>query len=606
MLILKRRFAAAILTILALIAAMVFSQTQSEPAQASHYRGTLVTAEYHAPGGGHAEEVHITATGLTAKGTPGGFSQVTVYRDVSGVPTQVTGCSGNSGPTTAVDNSNPLFEITVNTWTITGCFATAGNYTFTSTTSARISGIQNTTNSSVQFASKLAIDGANDTEAPIYNAGYMYNIAYDVNLNYSTNLGGLGQGNTPVTYALVTDQTSSIGGYGASRVPCSDLNLATGDYRINSSLCTGSESITTAFGGSQKYYTLKVRATDANGQYSTRDVLLNFDTTTNQPPAFTSVPASGAFTVTPGTTSTVQFCAQDPDVSNVLGFTFSPTRNWITASGVTTVSPATTPNTYCITFTLAPPVGTTEAFNFEVSVFDNNNSFVRSASNLYSFQAGAVLPNSTPSPTPSASPSVSVFVPTGPQVTSISPNKIFVGTNREVKITGERLNGVTKFVVRGIPLTLKSNTAFEIVFEMPAQLAEGYADISFETPQGSLSWGNALRFVAVKNTQVEGSAVGTYSVSGFLPGSAVLTSKIKAKLNEISVQIQGAKSTSCTGFTMGPSVLPVDASLGLARAKAVCAYLNMSLPSRPSIAISKLQDPRVGAEVRRVEIKISK
>jgi hypothetical protein len=326
--------------------------------------------------------------------------------------------------------------------------------------------------------------------------------------------------------------------------------------------------------------------------------LLNFATTTNRAPAFTLEPASGEFTVVPGTTSTVQFCAQDQDVADVLGFTFSPTRSWITASAVTAVSPATTPNTYCITFTLAPPVGTTEAFNFEVSVFDNYNAFVRSTSNIYSFQAGAVVPNSTPAPY--------VFVPTGPQVTSISPNKILVSTTKEVKITGERLSGITKFVVRGIPISLKSNTDYEIVFEMPGQLTEGFAEITFETPRGSLSWTNALRFFAVKTTQVEGSAVGSYSVSGFLPGSPALTPQIKSKLNAIVIQIEGAKTTSCTGFTMGPSVLPRDAALGLARAQAVCAYLNKSLPSRPSIAISKVQDPRVGADIRRVEIKISK
>jgi hypothetical protein len=598
MLILKNKFGVAIVTILALFAALFLAQIQPDAAQASHYRGTLVTVEYHAAAGGHAEEVHITATGLTRKTTPGGYVNVEVYRTIAGVPTLVSGCNGTTNPTTSNDASNPLFEITVNTWTLSGCFSTPGEYTFTSNTCCRISNILNTTNDSIQFASKIKIDGVHDSEAPIYNSGYMYNIAYDSNLSYYTNLGGLGQGNTAVTYELVTSDAYTLDGYGASRVPCSDLNVNTGAYRINSTFCTGAETITAAFGGGQKYYALKVRATDANGQFSTRDVLLNFATTTNRAPAFTVEPASGAFTVVPGTTSTVQFCAQDQDVADVLGFTFSPTRSWITASAVTAVSPATTPNTYCITFTLAPPVGTTEAFNFEVSVFDNYNAFVRSSSNLYSFQAGAVLPNSTPAPY--------VFVATGPQVTSISPNKILVSTTKEVKITGERLSGVTKFVVRGIPITVKSNTAFEIVFEMPAQLTEGYADLSFETPVGTLIWSNALRFLAVKNTQVEGSAVGSYSVSGFLPGSPALTPQIKAKLNVIVSQIEGAKATSCTGYTMGPSVLPRDAALGLARAQAVCAYLNKSLPSRPSIAISKLQDPRVGADIRRVEIKISK
>lgn len=591
----KGKISTAMLSILTVLAALFVSQIFPDPAQASHYRGTLVTVEYHAASGAHAEEVHITATGLTAKGTGGGFFGVSVYRTVNGVETPVAGCSGTNSPTNTRDLTNPLFDIDIDTWTITGCFSTPGDYTFEADTCCRIGGIVNSNNSSIQFASKIQIDGVNDSEAPIYNSGYMYNIAYDANLNYYTNLGGLGQGNTAVTYALVTSDASALDGYGASRVPCSNLDTNTGAYRINSTFCIGSETIVSAFGGSQKYYALKVRATDANGQYSTRDVLLNFDSTSNQAPAFTVEPASGAFTVTPGTTSTVQFCAQDPDVADVLGFTFSPTRNWITASAVTAVNPATTPNTYCITFTMAPPAGTTEAFNFEVSVFDNYNAFVRSTSNLYSFQAGAVLPNSTPPP--------AVFVPTGPKVTSISPNKILLSTTKEVKITGERLSGVTKFVVRGIPLTVKSNTDFEFIFEMPAQLTEGYADIVFVTPNGSLSWSNALRFYVAKNIQVDGSAVASRSLTGFLPGSAGLTSKMKSGLNLIASQLEGVKSISCTGFAMGPSVLPGDAALGRARARAVCDYLSNSLRSKPSITIRNAQDDRVGAEIRRVEVK---
>jgi hypothetical protein len=385
--------------ITAVLSISLLAMVQATPAQASHLRGSIVTTEYHAGTSQHPNaEVHLTATTLAAKNVPTGMNNVSVYR-VTGNSVQqatlVTGCAGANSPTTTVDRSNPLFEITTNVFTLSGCFATPGDYIFSAVTSARIGGVVNTTNSAIQFESMVHIDGVNDSAAPTYNAGYMYNIAFESNLSYSTNLGGLGQGNTAVTYSLVTSSASALGGYGANIVPCSNLNTVTGAYQINSSYCQGSDTISSAFGGGARYYALKVAATDSTGQYSTRDVLLYFNTTSNQPPAFTSVPASGAFTVTPGTTSTAVFCAQDPDVNDVLNFTFSPTRTWITASASTPVSPATTPNTYCVTFTLAPPTGTTEAFNFEVSVYDNNNAFVRSASNIYSFQAGAILPSVT-------------------------------------------------------------------------------------------------------------------------------------------------------------------------------------------------------------------
>jgi hypothetical protein len=495
-----------------------------------------------------------------------------------------------------LDSTNPLFEITVDTYTISGCFSTPGEYVFQSTTSARIGGIQNTSNSTIQFESKINIDGVHDSEAPIYNSGYMYNIAYESNLSYSTNLGGLGQGNTPVTYELVTSQSNSLGGYGASRVPCSDINLTTGAYRINSSFCTGSETIDAAFGGGAKYYALKVRATDSNGQYSTRDVLLYFNTTSNQPPAFTTVPAPGDFTITPGQTANVQFCAQDPDPADTLNFTFSPTRSWITRSAVTVASPATTPDTYCITFTLAPPVGTSEAFNFEVSVYDSNNTFVRSASNIYSFQAGAALPGNTIVTTPTP------FVPTGPMITSISPRKINLGITQEVKITGERLNGITKFTVRGLTVKVKSNTEFEIVFDMPPQSLDGFADIYFETPQGNLSWSNALVFLPASTPKSQSSLSFDGNVSGFYPGSPLLTKSLKQKLDAIAQQISWAKTLTCTGFTMGPTTLPVDAKLAKARAVAACDYLKKNLAPNLDLQIDSAQDMRLGSSVRRVEI----
>lgn len=580
--------------ILAFAALMFATQMQPEPASASHFRGSLVTVEYHAPSGAHAAEVHVNSTTLTQSFVDG-MTSVRVYFVSGGVPTQLNNCAGTSTRTTTTDTTNPLFAIQNDAFTISGCFTNPGVYIFEAQSCCRIGGIENTPNSSIQFAASIYIDGVNDSEAPTYSSGYMYNIAYEANLNYSTNLGGLGQGNTPVTYELVTTTTSTVNGYGATRVPCSDLNLSTGAYRINSTFCTGAETIASAFGGGAKYYALKVRATDANGQYSTRDVLLYFNTTTNQPPAFTTVPPAGAFTVTPGSTASVQFCAQDPDVADTLNFTFSPTRSWITTGAVTAVSPATTPNTYCVDFTLAPPAGTSEAFNFEVSVYDNNNSFVRSASNLYSFQAGAVLPGAAP-------PAPTVFIPTGPTISGITPRLIEISKAAEVTITGERLNGVTKFVVRGLSISVKSNTAFTIVFDMPAQSTEGFADISFETPQGSLSWVNALRFYAPKQSPV-GAVVSLSSVSGFAPGSWTLTSGLRSRLSTIATQIEGSTTVQCTGYAMGPTTLPGDSRLATSRAKAVCDYLKRLMPQQTKFELSSGQDLRVGSEIRRVEVK---
>jgi hypothetical protein len=672
-------FAAALLTVSAL------SLFQAAPAQASHLRGSIVTVEYHAA---HSE-VHVVATTLAAKTLPAFMTNVSVYRITgagASTTTPVSGCIGNNtrlaAPATYVDNSNPLFDIAVDAFTITGCFSTPGDYVFSATTSARIGGVVNTTNGTIQFESMVHIDGTNDAAAPTYNAGYMYNIAFESNLSYSTNLGGLGSGLSPVTYSLVTSSLSALGGYGATQVPCSDLNTTTGAYRINASLCTGSDTITSAFGGSQKYYALKVKAIDATGQYTTRDVLLNFNTTANQAPVFTTVPSNAAFTVVPGTSSSVRFCAQDPDLADTLNFTFSPTRSWITQGAVTAVSPATTPNTYCVDFTLAPPSGTTEAFNFEVSVYDNSNTFVRSSSNLYSFQAGAVLPNSSgpaftynpatysvvvgsalnvPAPTSTGSAVVTyaisptlpaglnfntatgevsgsstaigsatytvtgtdaqsatststltIFIearpaPVGPVVYSISPSVIYVGLDQEVTITGDRLEGATDLVVRGIELTVKGNTRTQLSFLFPKQAKEGEVELSFRTPQGKLIWQRSLIVKAtapITYFQAEVPSNRRFAALGFDAGSSYLNGTVSSQLKTIAKKIGTTKSVTCLGVTQGPTVLARDAKLSKDRAVAACGRLKTLLPKGIVYVTKNSQELGLGSHIRRVEIEV--
>ena len=212
---------------------VVLGQISPQPAAASHFRGSLVTVEYHAPTGSQTSgEVHITSTTLTRKGAADNLFGLTVYSEVGGVRTALNSCNGTQNPaSSSIDSTNPLFDISTQIYTVDGCFTSTGNYVFEASNCCRIAGIVNTPNTSIQFQSRLVISNlSQDTAAPTYNAGYMYNIAYQASLNYSTNLGGLGQGNTAVTYALVTATTSALDGYGATRVPCSDLNTQTGEY----------------------------------------------------------------------------------------------------------------------------------------------------------------------------------------------------------------------------------------------------------------------------------------------------------------------------------------------------------------------------------------
>ncbi len=364
-----------------------------------------MTAEYHPAEPGHSEEVHIVATMLATIASPANFGTLSVYRMVSGSPQAVSGCTGTSPATTRDTASNPLFSINTSTYTVQGCFSTPGQYVFQSTTSARVGGIDNPGgySSGVQFETLLNIDGSTETSAPTYSAGYMYNIAYSASLDYSTNMNGLGQGNTPVMYQLITSTSSGLGGYGAGQIPCSNLNTSTGEFKINSSLCSGSDTIANSFGNGE-LYALKVKASDSNGQYSTRDVLLQFATTSNNAPVFSAYsPSPGSLSVTPGTTATITVSATDAD-ADVLDFTENVSKSWISESSVTSSGTGAS-RVYSKTYTLAPPLGTNETVQFEISVFDDD-TFSLSSSIQYDIEAGGVLPPGTPgTPTLTAGPS---------------------------------------------------------------------------------------------------------------------------------------------------------------------------------------------------------
>lgn len=375
------------------------------PAEAAHLRGSLVTAEYHAHGGDR--EVHIQSTELVAKPSSGSSSNPTVYKaaDASATRTAIS-CTFTNKVVTQ-DTTNPLFNITTTSWTVTNCFTEAAEYTFESAVCCKIGGIKNITNSASarnQFEIKLVIsDLAQDTAAPTYSSGYMNNILYDsgsvgAEVDYTTNLNALAEGNQPVaSYELVTSQSAALGGYGASRIPCSNLDTTTGQFSINAASCQGSEALT-AFSTSETaiLYALKVRAIDAKGQYATRDVLLAFNTSSNKRPVFTSTaPSPGPLQAIPGGSPvTISLTASDDDSGNTLAFNLNTSRSWITASTVSQ-SIVDGKKVATIEYTLAPPSGTEEILQLQISVFDND-TFSLSSTIQYDIEAGGVLPPGAP------------------------------------------------------------------------------------------------------------------------------------------------------------------------------------------------------------------
>ena len=395
----------------------VVAPQSPESAIATHIRGGIITVEYHAPGGDHGTaEVHVTSQLLQKTGSTSSFSAPSVYRvSADGTTVESVSCTSNQDSDTTSEKA--LFDIKTTSYTLTGCFDTVDrDYIFTQTSSARISGISNA-DGTVQYEARLHIDGENDSAAPTFSSGFMYNIAYSTDMAYSTNMNGLGQGNSSVSYELVTEKgsgnylgQSGLGGYGAERIPCSDFNTSTGLLQINSGSCTGDEVISDLDpGDGTDAYAFKVKASDSDGQYATRDVLLSFEVSDNQAPVFTSTsPNPGSLSVTPGgEAQTITVSATDAD-SDGVDFELNLSRSWIDEDSAVTTEGSGASKVYTKTYTLEPDADVNETVQLEISAFDDA-TFSLSTSIQYDIEAGGVLPPGTPG-TPSLTPGAASLV----------------------------------------------------------------------------------------------------------------------------------------------------------------------------------------------------
>lgn len=74
-------------------------------------------------------------------------------------------------------------------------------------------------------------------------------------------------------------------------------------------------------------------------------------------------------------------------------------------------------------------------------------------------------------------------------------------------------------------------------------------------------------------------------VTGFKPGSWLLTNSMKKSLSSLLEQNTKVSEITCTGYTMGPTVLKADQSLANRRAVAACSYLLEKAPAGIKIKV---------------------
>jgi hypothetical protein len=205
----------------------------------------------------------------------------------------------------------------------------------------------------------------------------------------------------------------------------------------------------------------------------------------------------------------------------------------------------------------------------------------------------------------------------GPMITSIIPNVVTTAGGQLVRVEGVRLGTGNFVTIGGVRVALQSSSTTGFTFLMPA-LSVRVWDLEYTYDGGArLTYISAITVQAAVPPVVVNPDSGTSSptvptpkpwsaigiASKFAPGSAVVNSAVRAQVNQM-LRLYGSRATSiqCTGFTMGPSVLRVDAKLSRDRAQAVCRLIKQLRPRLTVISATGRQELRLGGEVRRVEV----
>ena len=211
----------------------------------------------------------------------------------------------------------------------------------------------------------------------------------------------------------------------------------------------------------------------------------------------------------------------------------------------------------------------------------------------------------------------------GPEITSITPNVVSTAGGQLIQVVGTRLGTGDHVTIGGVrvPLVASSPTGFSFV--MPALSVQAW-DMLYTYGGGArLTYISAITVVPVAVTPpavVDSDPTGSVVVkptpkpwsameiaSKFAPGSPVINRAVR---NEVILMLRKharfATTIQCTGFTMGPTVLRVDAKLSSDRAKNVCRLIKQLRPKLNVISTKGQQELRLGGEIRRVEVRFTR
>lgn len=187
--------------------------------------------------------------------------------------------------------------------------------------------------------------------------------------------------------------------------------------------------------------------------------------------------------------------------------------------------------------------------------------------------------------------------PDSPYVTNQTPFEENVKGGDKLTITGHLLGKTSEVLIDGKPAQIVSVTNDKVVIILPAGTV-GVKDLLLNFSDKTFTYHSHVTYVNPRKP------VST-SVGGFAPGSSVLTSDMKASIKAFMKKYSDYKVITCTGVTMGPTVLATDKALAQNRAKNGCNYAISVLSGLAVAPYQDAQETNLGSAIRRIIITLS-
>lgn len=187
-----------------------------------------------------------------------------------------------------------------------------------------------------------------------------------------------------------------------------------------------------------------------------------------------------------------------------------------------------------------------------------------------------------------------------PKLTHLSTLPVAPRTNTaRVSMFGTYFDTVTEVLVGGKKVEIIRKGRNELVLKLPGGLS-GFVDVQIKSTIGALSLPRHFNFGGRANANRAELIVG-----GFGHNSRVLTPSMRQGIERWLARHPDLKTVTCTGFTSLPR-RTTDVALSTNRGRTACDFAKSKRPDLVPSVTQGVEDPRLGSNVRRVRLVLTK